>query len=152
MKSLLLVLVSTTLFNTYSFSQWVSKKIDNGFDKPHYTAYTNDDQDAYLKLESYKGVAFYISGLFICVEKVNVDILFSVNDINKRYTLTCNVSSNHETVFLVDDISSDADILADFKAASTIKIRINDTTCETEVHEFKMTGSTAAFNAVLNQK
>jgi hypothetical protein len=52
----------------------------------------------------------------------------------------------------VDDLNTDLEFLADFKAASSVRIRVNDTTCDTEIYEFKMTGSTAAFNTVSNQK
>ena len=38
--------------------------------------------------------------------------------------------------------------LDDFKACSSIKLRVNDTTCDSEIYEFKMTGSTAALNFV----
>jgi hypothetical protein len=152
MKKLLLALVTVTLFTTTSFSQWVSKKIDNGFDTPYYIAYTQDGQNEFLKLENYKGIAFYMGGVYICDESVTVDISFLVNGEHQRYYVTGNVSDNHKTLFLVDDLNSDPKFLADFKAASSIRIRVNDTTCDTEIYEFKMTGSTAAFNTVTNQK
>jgi hypothetical protein len=152
MKKLLLALATVTLFTTTSFSQWVSKKIDNGFDNPYYIAYTQDGQDAFLKLENYKGIAFYISGVYVCDESVGVDISFLVNGEYQKYYTTANVSDNHKTVFMVDDLNSDSEFLSDFKAASVVRIRINDTTCDTEIYEFKMTGSTSAFNTVSNQK
>ena len=152
MKKLLLALVTVTLFTTTSFSQWISKKIDNGFDTPYYIAYTQDGQDAFLKLENYKGIAFYMGGIYVCDESVTVDISFLVNGEYQRYYLTGTVSDNRKTLFMVDDLNSDAEFLADFKAATTIRIRVNDTTCDTEIYEFKMTGSTAAFNTVTNQK
>ena len=152
MKKLLLALVTVTLFTTTSFSQWVSKKIDNGFDPAYTIAYTDDKQDVFLKLENYDGIAFYISNTYVCDESVKVDISFLVSGEYKKYTNTCGVSDNHKTVFIVDDINSNPDFLADFKAASSVKIRIHDTTCDTEIYEFKMTGSTAAFSAVSNQK
>jgi hypothetical protein len=152
MKKLLLALVTVTLFTTTSFSQWVSKKIDNGFDTPYYIAYTQDDQDAFLKLENYKGIAFYMGGVYVCDESVGVDISFLVNEEYQKYYITGNVSDNRKTLFMVNDLNSDPEFLADFKAATSIRIRINDTTCDTEIYEFKMTGSTAAFNTVTNQK
>jgi hypothetical protein len=152
MKKLLFVLAATTLFTFNSFSQWVSKKIDNGFDTPYYIAYTQDGQNEFLKLENYKGIAFYMGGVYICDESVTVDISFLVNGEYQKYYVTGNVSDNHKTLFLVDDLNSDPKFLADFKAATSIRIRVNDTTCDTEIYEFKMTGSTAAFNTVTNQK
>lgn len=152
MKKLLLTLATVTLFTTTSFSQWVSKKIDNGFDTPYYIAYTEDDQDAFLKLENYKGIAFYIGGVYVCDESPTVDISFLVKGEYQKYYTIGKVSENRKTLFMIDDLNSDLEFLADFKAATSVRIRINDTTCDTEIYEFKMTGSTAAFNTVSNQK
>jgi hypothetical protein len=146
----LLVLISVSLFSFSALSQWLVKKIDNGFDTPYKIAYTDDGQSAFLKLENYKGIAFYISGVYVCDESVTVDISFLVSGEYQKYTTTGNVSENHKAVFMVDDLNSDAEFLADFKAASSVRIRINDTTCDSEIYEFKMTGSTAAYNAISN--
>jgi hypothetical protein len=151
MKKLLLVLLGTTVFSLNSLAQWKVDKIDNGFDTPYYIAYTQDGQNAYLKLENYKGIAFYMGGIYVCDESVVVDISFMVNGEYQKYYLTGNVSENRKTLFMVDDLNSDAEFLADFKAASSVRIRVNDKTCDTEIYEFKMTGSTAAFNRVTNQ-
>ena len=146
----LLVLVSVSLFSFNALSQWVVKKIDNGFDTPYKIAYTEDGQSAFLKLENYKGIAFYIGGVYVCDESVTVDISFLVNGEYQKYTTTGNASENHKTLFMVDDLNSDLEFLADFKAASSVRIRVNDTTCDTEIYEFKMTGSTAAYDAISN--
>ena len=144
----LLVLGLIILFTANSFAQWKVQNVDNGFDKPYKIAYTEDGQAEYLKLENYKGIAFYIGGVYVCDESVTVDISFLVNGTYKKYFTTGDVSDNHKIVFIVDDINTDVNFLADFKAASSVKIRIHDTTCDTEIYEFKMTGSTAAYNAV----
>lgn len=149
MRSLIL-LFSTTLFSLNALSQWVVKKIDNGFDTPYKIAYTEDGQVEFLKLESYNGVAFYMGGVYVCDESVTVDISFLVNGEYKKYSVAGSTSENRKTLFMVDDLNSDPDLLADFKAASSVRIRVNDTTCDTEIHEFKMTGSTAAYNAISN--
>ena len=146
----LLVLVSVSLFSFSALSQWVVTKIDNGFDTPYKIAYTEDGQSEFLKLENYKGIAFYIGGIYVCDESVTVDISFLVNGEYQKYTTVGKVSENHKTLFMVDDLNSDLEFLADFKAASSVRIRVNDTTCDTEVYEFKMTGSTAAYNAISN--
>lgn len=149
MRSLIL-LFSTALFSLNAFSQWVVKKIDNGFDTPYKIAYTEDGQVEFLKLESYNGVAFYMGGVYVCDESVTVDISFLVNGEYKKYSVAGSTSENRKTLFIVDDLNSDPDLLADFKAASSVRIRVNDTTCDSEIHEFKMTGSTAAYNAINN--
>jgi len=148
MKNLLLVLVSVILFTTTSFSQWVVKKIDNGFDTPYKIAYTEDGQNAFLKLENYKGIAFYMGGVYVCDESPTVDISFLVNGEYQKYNTIGKVSENRKTLFMIDDLNSDLEFLADFKAATSVKIRVNDTTCDTEIYEFKMTGSTAAYDAI----
>ena len=146
----LLVLVSVSLFSFNALSQWVVTKIDNGFDTPYKIAYTEDGQSEFLKLENYKGIAFYIGGVYVCDESVTVDISFLVNGEYKKYSVTGRTSENRKTLFMVDDLNSDPNLLADFKAASSVKIRVNDITCDTEIYEFKMTGSTAAYNAISN--
>jgi hypothetical protein len=77
---------------------------------------------------------------------------FIVNGVNKLYQTWGHVSSDHEAVFMVPNILSDSLMVADFKAASRLKVRVYDHVCSTETHEFSMSGSTSAFNAVLNQK
>jgi hypothetical protein len=152
MKKLILVLLGTTVFSLNSLAQWVSKKVDDGFSPAYTIAYTNDGQDEYLKLErGTDKVVFYISGLYICDDPVNVDLVFIVNGVNKLYQTWGHVSSDHESVFMVSNILSDSLMVADFKAASKLKVRVYDHVCSTETHEFSMSGSTAAFNAVLKQ-
>lgn len=146
----LLVLVSVSLFSFNALSQWVFKKIDNGFDTPYKIAYTEDGQSEFLKLQNYKGIIFYIGGVYICDESVTVDISFLVNEEYKKYSVTGVTSENRKTLFMVDDLNSNPNLLADFKAASSVKIRINDTTCGTEIYEFKMAGSTAAYDYISN--
>ena len=74
-----------------------------------------------------------------------------VNGVNKLHETWGHVSKNHETVFMVNDLLADSLILDDFKASSKVKIRVYDHVCDTETFEFKMSGSTAAYNAVLKQ-
>lgn len=146
------ILILCLLFSFNINAQWVSKKIDNGFDSPYIIAYTNDNQHEFLKLENYNGtVLFYISNTYICDDVVKVDISFLVNGEYQKYISTCKTSTNNETVFIVEDMNSNLEFLANFKAATSIKIRIHDTLCDTEIYEFSMSGSTAALNAVIKQ-
>jgi len=55
---------------------------------------------------------------------------------------------------LISENIINEDFLSDFKASSTMKIRINDYDCESEdniqtVYTFSMSGSTSALNFVL---
>jgi hypothetical protein len=152
MKNLTLTVFIITFFTVNNFAQWISSKVNDGFSPAYTIAYTEDGQDEYLKLEKVSDkVAFYISGLFICDDPVNVDLLFVVNGVNKLYQTWGHVSSDHESVFMVSNILSDSLMVDDFKAASRLKVRVYDHVCSTETHEFKMTGSTAALNAVIKQ-
>jgi hypothetical protein len=151
MKNLLLVLVSVTLFTTTSFSQWVTNVVDNGFDSKYTIAYTEDGQSEYLKMENYNGIVLYLSNTYICSDAVTVDILFLVKNEYKKYKTNAKVSSNHKVVFFVDDLSADSLMLQDFKDATIVKLRVNDVICDSEVYEFSMKGSTAAYEAVLKQ-
>ena len=147
MKHLILV-ISIILVTLNSFSQWIVKKIDNGFDTPYKIAYTEDGQNAFLKLENYKGIAFYMGGVYVCDESPTVDISFLVNGEYQKYYTIGKVSENRKTLFMIDDLNSDLEFLADFKAATSVRIRVNDTTCDTEIYEFNMAGSTAAYDAI----
>ena len=122
MKNLILI-IGTTLFTLNSFSQWIVKKIDNGFDTPYKIAYTDGDEKAFLKLENYKGIAFYMGGVYVCDESVTVDISFLVNGEYQKYYTIGKVSENRKTLFMIDDLNSDLEFLADFKAATIVLFR-----------------------------
>ena len=145
----LLITIGLALSYTAS-AQWVSKKVDNGFDAPYKIAYTNAAENQWLKLENYNNeISFYIGGVYICDETVNVDISFLVNGVYQKYNIeNCYVSEDNETVFFVDNITTH-EMLSSFKTASLVKVRINDTTCGITTYEFKMSGSKAAYNYVV---
>ena len=146
MKTLLL-LIGLALSYTAS-AQWTYKTIDNGFDPPYRIAYTVENKGSWLKLENTgDGVFFYISGGYTCDDELTVDLSFMVNGAYKKYTFNAATSSDRETVFFIDSLLAET-CLDDFKACSSIKLRVNDTTCDSGIYEFKMTGSTAALNFV----
>ena len=146
MKTLLL-LIGLALSYTAS-AQWTYKTIDNGFDPPYIIAYTVENKGSWLKLENTgDGVFFYISGGYTCDDELTVDLSFMVNGAYKKYTFNAATSSDRETVFFIDNLLAET-CLDDFKACSSIKLRVNDTTCDSGIYEFKMTGSTAALNFV----
>lgn len=131
-------------------AQWVTKKVDNGFDTPYKIAYTNVAKNQWLKLENYNNeISFYIGGVYICDDIVNVDMSFLVNGVYQKYNIIdCYVSDDNETLFFIDNLTTH-EILSSFKSASSLKVRINDTTCSSETYEFKMSGSTNAYNFVV---
>lgn len=147
MKTLLLI-IGLVLSYTAS-AQWTYENINNGLDDPYKIAYTKIDDSQWLKLENYKNeVVFYIGGVYVCDETVNVDISFLVNGVYQKYNIKdCYISESNETVFFVDNLATH-EMLSSFKSASLVKVRLNDITCGEETYEFKMSGSTAAYNFI----
>ena len=149
MKTLLLT-VGLALSYTAS-AQWKYEKIDNGFDDSYKIAYTETNNDGWLKLENDEGqIFFYISGGYTCSESLTVDLSFMVNGVYKKYTYSATTSESKKSVYFIDNLLTE-DCLADFKSCTTLKVRVNDTACTTETYEFKMSGSTAALNFMVNK-
>jgi hypothetical protein len=145
MKKLLLLFL---LCNSIAYSQWTFKTVNNGFDEPYRIAYTDYNNDAMLKLENVDGeIAFYLQGGYTCDEEVMVDMAFLINGDYSRYSFTGAVNKTHDCVFFTWDlVGSVAD--QDFRDCRQLNIRINDTTCDTTMYTFNMSGSTLALKYV----
>lgn len=151
MKKLLLIGIIALSFT--SNAQWVVNKLDNGFDTPSKIAYTNEKQATYLKLEYVNNeVVFYVGGETYCGDgPVFVELSFQVNGVNKQYGRSCLLYGDEDPIAVVSIDLLNEDFYADFKSASTIKIRISDFDCSETVrtlYTFSMSGSTAAVNYV----
>ena len=150
MKILLLTIGLALCYTTTA--QWTYKTIDNGFDAPYRIAYTAENDGSWLKLENLDGdISLYIAGGYTCEDDVSVDVSFIVNGVYKKYTYIGTTSEDKTAVFFMDNLLT-ADCLSDFKACSSVKIRINDTTCDIGIYEFKMSGSTAALNYIVKEE
>jgi len=150
MKKLLLVTIGLALSYTAS-AQWTYETVNNGFDTPYRIAYTAENNGSWLKLENLDGaIAFYIAGGYTCGDYITVDVSFLVSGVYKKYTFSAVASADGDVVFFVDNLLT-ADCLTDFKACSSVKLRINDTSCGVNIFEFKMSGSTAALNYIVNK-
>ena len=146
MKTLLLIL-GLALSYTAS-AQWKYETVNNGLDEPYRIAYTAENDGSWLKLENVKGeVSFYIAGGYTCEDYVTVDVSFLVNGVYKKYTFNAVTSGDGDVVFFMDNLLI-ADCLVDFKACTSLKLRVNDTSCGADTFEFKMSGSTAALNFI----
>jgi hypothetical protein len=147
----IVLLILGLSFSYTASAQWAYEKIDNGLDDPYKIAYTNIDDSQWLKLENYKNeISFYIGGVYVCDEKVSVDISFLVNGVYQKYNIKdCYITESKKTVFFVDNLKTH-EMLSSFKNASLVKVRLNDITCGEETYEFKMSGSTAAYNFMSN--
>ena len=148
MKTLLL-LIGLLLSYTAS-AQWVNKHVDNGLDDPYNIAYT-EDKGSYLKLENVEGEIYvYVGGGYTCDDELTVDVSFLVKGEYSKYSFRAVTSDDRKNVFFMTNLLNE-NCLADFKACSSVKIRINDTACDSEIYEFNMSGSTAALKFVMNQ-
>ena len=149
MKKVINLLLAVLITGSVS-AQWTYEKIDNGFDNPYKVAYTETDNNAFLKLERVDtNTILFIKGGYYCDDKPEVDIVFVVNGVDKKYRKVCDKSEKNNIVFLTWSLELRPEMLADFKAASAVKIRINESYCTTETYKFNMSGSKAAYDFML---
>ncbi len=147
MKKLILSLASMMVLSI-SHSQWSYKTINNNFDDPYRIAYTAENNGAILKLEKVGNeVYFYITGGYYCDEDPIVDLVFIINGKDVKFYAESDVSSDNETVFIMNDILT-SNLLDPFKNCTSIRVRVNDLTCGEEVYFFNMKGSTSALNFI----
>lgn len=92
-------------------------------------------------------IAFYLSGGYHCDDEIPVDISFLIGNEYKKYNVQGTKSENSTVVFLVNDIMTDP-MKADFLKASIVKLRFNESHCQSDYYEFKMTGSKAALDFI----
>lgn len=92
-------------------------------------------------------ISFYLSGGYHCDDEIPVDISFLVAGQFVKFTVNGVKSSNSSTVFLIDDLLS-SEMKDAFLKSSLVKLRLNESHCQSDYYEFKMTGSTAALNFV----
>jgi hypothetical protein len=134
---------------TTAKAQWTYKNVDNGIDEPYKICYTESNNSAYLKLENYEGkVMFYISGSYFCEDFPTADIVFTVSGETKKHQVIGARSKDSKLVFLSFDIASE-EFYEDFKKASSVKVRVNETYCTTDVFTFNMANSKSALEFML---
>ena len=152
LKTLTLTLVLLLNINN-SYSQWVTKVVDNKLDAPYKISYCSDVLDkAFLKLEAVgEQLSFYLGGSYFCDDMITVDIALVVNGESKRYSIEGMKSSNSKVLFLIEDLLAveQAEFFKDFKACSSAVVRINETNCTSDIFKFNMSGSTKAVNFML---
>lgn len=90
----------------------------------------------------------YLHGAYFCDDVVNCDIVFTVAGVEKKYLIEGMKSSDNKILFFDEKLFTDKDFRSDFLASSKVKIRANETYCNTEYYTFIMSGSTAAYNFV----
>jgi hypothetical protein len=146
MKNLLLG--ALLLLSTTSFGQWTMDNVNNGLDDPYKICYSRASDGVIMKLEEVRGnIVYYLSSGYFCDEVIKVDISFLVGGSYKRYAITAKTSSNKKSLFLVWDLVN-ADFVNDFKNAESVKIRVNESHCSSDIYEFNMTNSAKALEFI----
>jgi len=104
-KNLILTLILFMGANK-SYSQWVTKTVDNKLDAPYRISYCSDALDkAFIKLEVVgEQLSFYLGGSYFCDDMITVDVALVVNGEPKRYSIEGMKSSNSKVLFLIDDL------------------------------------------------
>jgi N-acetylglucosamine-6-phosphate deacetylase len=150
MKKVILSIASMMVLSV-GHSQWTYKVVNNGFDDPYRVAYTAVNDGAILKLEKVEdAVAFYITGGYYCEDYPIVDLVFVVNGEDIKFYCEATTADDRETVFIIDDILT-SNALDEFKNCSILKVRVNESYCDTKTYFFNMKGSTAALNYIKSE-
>ena len=140
--------VATLILANVSIAQWTNKSVNNSFDEPYRICHTKENNGAILKLENVDGeIALYLQGGYFCDENLTVDVSLMVNGEWKKYSTVGTKSDDSKAVFLIDDLSS-SELVINFLNAASIKLRVNETYCETEYYQFNMSGSTSAYKFI----
>ena len=107
-------------------------------------------------------ISFDLVGGHFCSDNMVIDIALVVNSEVKNYSFQGVKYRNNKgltitefkftNVITPEFVSNDSDFIQDFKEATYIKLRINDTMCDTEYYEFSMKGSSSAIDFLTNIK
>jgi hypothetical protein len=144
----IIISVASMMMLSVGYSQWSYKTVNNGFDDPYRIAYTAQNNGAILKLEKVGDeVSFYITGGYYCEENPIVNLVFVVDGKDVKFYSESHTSSDNETVFMMDNILT-SNLLDPFKNCTSIRIRVNESYCDTKTYTFNMKGSTAALNFI----
>jgi len=148
MRKLILTVAAIMAVASTAKAQWSYEKIDNGLDEPYRIAYcVGNSNKGILKLESDdSAIALYVVGNYFCDESLTIDLGLMVNGQSKKYSFQAFKSSNSKVLFFMDNIldAEHAEFLKDFKACSSLLLRVNESHCTSEYYKFNMSGSTAA--------
>ena len=130
-------------------AQWSYKLYNNGFDEPYKMAITPENNGAYsymLNVDS--AVVLAIGGGYYCDEYPTIDVVLVVNGLDNKFEFTGYKGGTSDVVYITWDMLDNPEFVTAFKAASQMKVRINETICTSEIYSYKMTSSRAAFDYI----
>ena len=148
MKKIFFTIILLTSISS-AYSQWSFESISNGFDDTYRIAYTSQNNSAILKLEKFDDgdILFYILGSYYCDDDPSVDLVFIVNGVSFKYSIEGVKNDKSDIIFLTADLMN-SELLESFQKCSILKVRINQTYCDTETYSFNMSKSTSALNFI----
>jgi hypothetical protein len=131
-------------------AQWTYKTVNNGFDTPYKMAYTpeNNGAEAYMFFID-SAVILEISGGYYCDDKPSIDVVLVVNGVDTKFAFEGYKGGTSDVIYITWDMASEPEFLNAFRLASTMKIRVNESYCSTEVYTYKMTNSKAAYDYMI---
>ena len=134
-----------------AYSQWSYELIKNDFDDPYRIAYTSANNSAILKLENVDGsIFFYIQGGYYCDDYPSIDLVFVVNGENIKYNIEGMKNDKNDVVFFTSDLVNN-EMFDSFKKCSVLKVRINETYCDSDTYSFNMSKSTSAVTFIIGK-
>jgi len=149
MKKIINLILAILTVGTLN-AQWSFKTISNGFDDPYKIAYTptNNGAAAYMLFVE-NAIVLSIDGGYYCEEEPLIDVVLVVNGADNKFEFDGYKGGSSDVVYITWDMASNAEFLNAFKLSSTMKVRINESYCTTELYTYKMTNSKAAFEYMI---
>jgi len=149
MKKIINLILAILTVGTLN-AQWSFKTINNGFDDPYKIAYTptNNGAAAYMLFVE-NAIVLSIDGGYYCEEEPLIDVVLVVNGADNKFEFDGYKGGSSDVVYITWDMASNAEFLNAFKLSSTMKVRINESYCTTELYTYKMTNSKAAFEYMI---
>jgi hypothetical protein len=144
-------LICFALIGLTATAQWTYKTINSEFDGKFKKAYVMSGKHAYLAMEQGDEVPMiYLSGSYFCDENSTIEVVLHVNGTAVKYDVEALKSSDSRSYYISDDIWTE-EFTKSFKLATKCSIRVSQEYCTTDYFSFNMSGSTAAFNFIMNK-
>lgn len=134
-----------------ALAQWTYKTVQNGFDDPFRKAYTQTNNGGFLAMEEdVEQPLLYLYGTYFCDDLIEVDMVFQTPSGDKKYRLESYKSKDSKILFFDQSLANE-EFVSDFKSATRVRIRVNESHCRNEYYEFSMSGSTKALQFIRGQ-
>ncbi len=145
------ILIFLAVIGFTASAQWTYKTINSEFDGKFKKAYVKSGNYAYLGMEQGDNVPMiYLNGSYFCDDEAIIEIVLHVNGTTIKYDIDAIKSSDNRSYYISDNIWTE-EFIQNFKLATKCNIRVTQDHCSTDYYSFNMSGSTAAFNFIMNK-